>query len=177
MRHGRGFAGGCRPAARFALICSPPYRAPWRASRTGWRPACLVGVSPVHGLYASTAGPIAGGLTTSTELMLVTTTSAAALAAGSALAGTSAADRPGALTALTLMAEPLMIVAAALRAGRYTRFVSHSVMTGFLTGVAANIVLGQIPNLLGVSASGSINLAKAINALIPSRADRDRVAC
>jgi sulfate permease, SulP family len=130
----------------------------------GMAASVLVGVSPVHGLYASTAGPIAGGLTTSTELMLVTTTSAAALAAGSALAGTSSEDRPGALTALTLMAGALMIVAAALRAGRYTRFVSHSVMTGFLTGVAANIILGQIPNLLGVSASGSFNLAKAINA-------------
>lgn len=130
----------------------------------GMAASVLVGVSPVHGLYASTAGPIAGGLTTSTELMLVTTTSAAALAAGS-LAGTSSEDRPGALTALTLMAGALMIVAAALRAGRYTRFVSHSVMTGFLTGVAANIILGQIPNLLGVSASGSFNLAKAINAL------------
>ena len=121
-----------------------------RALRDGGCPdgmaaSVLVGVSPVHGLYASMAGPIAGGLTTSTELMLVTTTSAAALAAGSALSGISAADRPGALTALTLLASLLMIIAALLRAGRYTRFVSHSVMTGFLTGVAADIVLGQIP--------------------------------
>jgi SulP family sulfate permease len=132
----------------------------------GMAASVLVGVSPVHGLYASMAGPIAGGLTTSTQLMLVTTTSAAALAAGSALSGISSADRPGALTALTLLASLLMIIAALLRAGRYTRFVSHSVMTGFLTGVAANIVLGQIPNLLGVPATGSTNLAKAINAVI-----------
>lgn len=131
----------------------------------GMAASVLVGVSPVHGLYACTAGPVAGGLTSSTRLMVVTTTSAAALAAGSALSGVDPNQRPGALTLLTLLAGAVMVAAALLHAGRYTRFVSHSVMTGFLTGVSANIILGQIPNLLGVPAHGSTNLAKAINAL------------
>src|SRR4051794_39254314 len=51
----------------------------------GMAASVLAGVNPVHGLYASFAGPIAGGLTASTRLMVITTTSAAALAAGSAL--------------------------------------------------------------------------------------------
>ena len=46
----------------------------------------LAGVNPVYGLYASLVGPIAGGLTASTQLMLVTTTSAAAIAAGQEVA-------------------------------------------------------------------------------------------
>ena len=41
----------------------------------------LAGVNPIHGLYASFAGRVAGGLGTSTKLMVITTTSAAALAA------------------------------------------------------------------------------------------------
>src|SRR5512132_3832330 len=45
------------------------------------------GVNPVYGLYASFAGPVAGGLTASSRLMVIATTSAAALAAGSALSG------------------------------------------------------------------------------------------
>ena len=51
----------------------------------GMASAVLVGVNPIHGLYASAVGPIAGGLFSSTRLMVITTTSAAALAAGSTL--------------------------------------------------------------------------------------------
>lgn len=61
---------------------------------------------------------------------------------------------------LTLIAGLIMVAAALLRLGRYTRFVSHSVMTGFLTGIAVNIVLGQVPDLVGADASGSIAAAK-----------------
>ena len=53
----------------------------------GMAASVLAGVNPVHGLYASFAGRISGGLTTSSRLMVVTTTGAAALAAGSALRG------------------------------------------------------------------------------------------
>jgi SulP family sulfate permease len=131
----------------------------------GMASSVLIGVSPVHGLYASIAGPVAGGATSSTRLMVVTTTGAAALAAGSALSGISRQDRAGALMVLTLLTGALMVAAGLLHAGRYTRFVSHSVMTGFLTGISANIVFGQIPDLLGVPAKGSNSLAKAVNAL------------
>ena len=77
--------------------------------------------------------------------MVITTTSAAALAAGSAVDQIDPAERPEALFLLTIIAGAVMVAAGLLRLGRYTRFVSHSVMTGFLTGVAVNIVLGQTP--------------------------------
>ena len=51
------------------------------------------------------------------------------------------------------MAGITMIAAGLLKLGRYTRFVSISVMIGFLTGVATNIVLGQLGNLTGAAAS------------------------
>ncbi|TCM40401.1 SulP family inorganic anion transporter [Kribbella sp. VKM Ac-2568] len=138
----------------------------------GMAAAVLVGVNPIHGLYASFAGPIAGGLSSSTRLMVITTTSAAALAAGSALEGVAAADRPQALFLLTIIAGVVMIVAGIARLGRYMRFVSHSVMIGFLTGVSANIFFGQIPDLTGAEASGDFALAKAVDVLIhPSRID------
>ena len=53
----------------------------------GMAAGVLAGVNPIHGLYASFAGPIVGGLTSSTPLMVITTTGAAALAAGSAARG------------------------------------------------------------------------------------------
>jgi len=131
----------------------------------GMAAAVLTGVNPVFGLYASFAGPVAGGLSASTRLMVITTTSAAALAAGSAVAIVPADERPAALFLLTLIAGGLMVVAGVLRLGRYTRFVSHSVMIGFLTGVAVNIVAGQIPDLAGAEAEGRFAIAKAFSVL------------
>ena len=61
----------------------------------GMAASVLAGVNPVYGLYASGFGPIAGGLTSNTRLMVITTTSAAALAAGSTLSGVNPRRRPG----------------------------------------------------------------------------------
>ena len=67
---------------------------------------------------------------------------------------------------LTLLAGAFMAAAGFLRLGRYVRFVSRSVMLGFLSGVSVNIVLGQIPHLLGVSTKQGLNLTKALDALL-----------
>ncbi len=132
----------------------------------GMAASVLAGVNPVYGLYASFAGPLFGGLSSSTQRMVVTTTSAAALAAGSALSGVSPADRPGALFLLTIVAGAAMLLAGVVRLGRYTRFVSQSVMTGFLTGVAVNIVFGQLDDLTGAPSEGDTAIERAINVLL-----------
>jgi SulP family sulfate permease len=138
----------------------------------GMAASVLAGVNPIYGLYASFAGPIAGGLTSRTKLMVIAPTSAAALAAGSALAGVDPADRSAALFLITLLAGVFMLAAGLFRLGRYVRFVSHSVMIGFLTGVAVNIVLGQIPDITGAAAEGPFALAKAFDVVShPSRID------
>jgi SulP family sulfate permease len=132
----------------------------------GMAASVLAGVNPVQGLYASIFGPLGGGLTSSSRLMVITTTSAAALAAGSAVQDVPAETRGRALFLLTLMAGALMVLAGFARLGRYTRFVPHSVMIGFLTGVAANMILGQLPDLLGIDVSGDLALTKAWDALL-----------
>lgn len=132
----------------------------------GMAAAVLAGVNPVFGLYAGFAGPIAGGMTASTKLMVITTTTASALAAGSALAAVDPDDRPASLFLLVILASALMVLAGILKLGRYTRFVSHSVMIGFLTGVAANIVFSQIPDLTGVAAEGATSLGKALDVIL-----------
>ncbi|WP_257014583.1 SulP family inorganic anion transporter [Rhodococcus sp. ACPA1] len=143
----------------------------------GMASGVLAGVSPIHGLYASLVGPVFGGMQTSTKLMVITTTSASALAAGSALAEVPDADKSSAQILLTLLAGAIMIVAALLRLGRYTRFVSHSVMTGFLTGIAVNIVFGQFPDLAGADAEGSFSAEKAFGVLLhPARIDLPSLA-
>jgi sulfate permease, SulP family len=132
----------------------------------GMAAAVLVGVNPVQGLYASFAGPVAGGLSSSTRMMVITTTSAAALAAGSALEAVAPAQRPAAVSLLAILVGVVLTVAGIIRVGRYTRFVSYSVMIGFLTGISVNIVCGQISDLAGAPASGGFPLAKAVDVLI-----------
>ena len=132
----------------------------------GMASAVLAEVSPVFGLYASFAGPVAGGLSSSTRLMVITTTTASALAAGSFLATIPSQERAASLFLLVILAGALMVLAGVLRLGRFTRFVSHSVMIGFLTGVAANIVFGQLPDLTGVDAEGSSSLTKGLDVIL-----------
>ena len=115
----------------------------------GLAAAAMVGVNPVLGLYASAVAPVVGGALSSTQRMQIGATSASAIAAAGALAPYPADLREQALVLLVLMIGGFLTILGLLRAGRLTRFVSHAVMTGFLLGVAAALVLNQLPPLLG----------------------------
>jgi SulP family sulfate permease len=128
----------------------------------GMAAATLAGVNPVLGLYASIVGPVIGGLLSSTVLMRITTTGAAALAAGSVLYEKSDAERAGSLALLVLIAGLFALVLGWLRLAKYTRFVSYSVMTGFLSGVAVLIVLSQASAITGVTVDANSALTEAI---------------
>ena len=108
--------------------------------------------------------------------MVITTTSAAALAAGSAVAIGARGPAAGRLFLLTLIAGVLMVVAGLLRLGRYTRFVSHSVMIGFLTGVAVNIVARPDPRPHRRGGGGPVRARQGVRRPHASRVDRPRLA-
>jgi sulfate permease, SulP family len=132
----------------------------------GMATAVLAGVQPIQGLYACVAGPIAGGLTARTRLMIITTSGAVALAAGSALHSVPDARRPAAVALLSVLVAVVLLAIGLLRLARYTRFVSHSVMMGFLTGISVNIVCGQIAGLTGTTAHGHVAVQQAANVLL-----------
>lgn len=120
----------------------------------GLASAALAGVNPIHGLYTSIAAPLVGGALQSTQLMQIATTSASALAAGQAVADYPGAQRGEAMFLLVSLTGVLLAVFGFLRLGRLVRFVSHAVMTGFLIGVAAVLVLDQLAPLVGISPEG-----------------------
>ena len=65
-----------------------------------------------------------------------------------------------------------MIVAGALRLGSLLRFVSKSVLTGFVAAVGVNIVLGQLDNFTGYDSEGASRLARAFDVVThPGRID------
>jgi sulfate permease, SulP family len=121
----------------------------------GMASAILVGVNPLYGLYATMVGPVVGGLLSSTQLMVVTTTAAASLTTGQALGELAGEARDSALFLMVVLIGAFQILFGVLGFGRLTRFVSYSVMTGFLMGVGALIILSQLPNAMGYAAQGA----------------------
>jgi sulfate permease, SulP family len=131
----------------------------------GMANAVLVGVSPAHGLYAAVMGPTFGGIFSSTQLMMISTTAAASLATSQALANFPPEARETALFAMVMLIGVLQVLSGLLRAGQLTRFISYSVMTGFLTGVSLLLILNQLPVITGYAATGSNKITQTLNLL------------
>ncbi len=132
---------------------------------SGMAGGILAGVNPIYGLYANMTGPLVGGIFSSTQLMVVENTSALALVAGQSLVGASPGGRAGALSLMVILAGLLSVLFGLLRLGRMTRFVSYSVMTGFLAGIAAVLVLSQLSTVTGYEAEGSNRIARVVDLL------------
>ncbi len=128
----------------------------------GLAAAAMVGVSPVYGLYASMTGRLAGGVLASSSLMQVVTTSAAALAAGQAIP-LNTANRTEAVFLLCVLIGVFQIAFGLMRLGTLTRFVSHSVMTGFLTGVALLLILDQLALFAGYEPEGDNEISQTVD--------------
>ena len=88
----------------------------------------LVGVNPIYGLYACMVGPIAGGIFSSTQLMIIATTSAASLSAGQALGSLQGEARDNALFLMVIAIGAAQVLFGMLRLGRLTLRL-FSVMT------------------------------------------------
>lgn len=124
----------------------------------------LAGVNPVAGLYGYLFGMVGGALFTSSAFMAVQATGAMAIIIADVGIGQS--DDPSrSLTTLAILTGVIMAIAGILRLGRFLRFVSSSVMTGFVSAVGINIVLGQLDDFTGYDAQGSGRLARALDLL------------
>ena len=123
----------------------------------------LAGVNPLYGLYACMAGPIAGGLFASSQLMIVATTSAAALMAGQALADVPSDERDSAVFTMVILVGIFQLVFGFLGLGRLTRFVSYSVMTGFVIGIAVLTILTQLATVTGYTTAGDNRVAEVLD--------------
>ena len=127
--------------------------------------AALTGVNPVYGLYTSIAAPISGSLLVSAQMMQIATTSASALVAGQAIARYPAEQRDAALFLLVALVGVILVGFGLLKLGRLVRFVSHAVMTGFLIGVAAVLILDQLAPLVGFHPEGANEVAQVVDLL------------
>lgn len=123
----------------------------------------LAGVSPVLGLFACVCGNLTGGIFNSSKLMIISTTSASAFLVYQLTQDYPEGQRMDALILLVLLSGAFMIIMGLLKLGNLVRFVSFSVMTGFLAGIAILAILSQLPVLFAVPAEGSNKILQTVN--------------
>jgi SulP family sulfate permease len=107
----------------------------------------IAGVDPKVGLYASFCIAVVIAFAGGRPAMISAATGAMALV----MAGLVRDHGLQYLLVATLLAGLLQIGAGALRLGVLMRFVSRSVMTGFVNALAILIFLAQLPELIGVT--------------------------
>ena len=127
--------------------------------------ALLAGLPPVVGLYASTVPLLLYALFASSRQLAVGPVAIVALLT---LSGVSQLAAPGsaefiALAALlALMVGAIQLGLGLLRAGFIVNFLSHAVISGFVSGAAIVIALSQLSHLLGVQVDSMSNAAIAV---------------
>jgi SulP family sulfate permease len=129
----------------------------------------LAGVNPVYGLYSMIAGTTVAALFTSSVIMNVDSTSATALATADALSGTSPETHLQYLVMMVMLVGLFQLAFGLLKLGFLTRFISNSVMTGFITGIAALTILGQVGDLTAYSSQLDNKVARLIDTLLHFR--------
>ena len=122
--------------------------------------AMLAGLPPQIGLYASILPLLAYAFFGSSMTLAVGPVAVASLMTASALTPLAAPGSESYLVLAVLMALMsglILFVAGLLRLGFLAYFLSHPVISGFISGSAILIAIGQLKYLLGISLpSGSI---------------------
>ncbi|GGB79839.1 sodium-independent anion transporter [Marinobacterium zhoushanense] len=123
--------------------------------------AMLAGLPPVVGLYASIMPPIAYALLGTSRTLAVGPVAVVALLTASALTplftpGTT--EYVQAALLLALLSGGVMLMMSLLRLGFLISFLSHPVISGFISASAILITLSQLRHILGVQTTGDTAL-------------------
>jgi SulP family sulfate permease len=134
--------------------------------------AMLAGLPPEVGLYASMAPLVAYALLGSSRALAVGPVAVVSLMTATALhdiATTGSMAYWQAAIALAFISGCILIVLGLLRAGFLANFLSHSVISGFISAAGILIAAGQFKHIMGVQGGGEhlpsilINLVQKAN--------------
>jgi sulfate permease, SulP family len=113
----------------------------------------IAGIPPQAGLAASTVALALYAIFGTSRNLKVAMTSAMAITSAAIVAPLALGDPSltiGLTAALALMAGAILLIAGIARFGFISDFLSKSVVTGFVFGIALTIIIGQLPKILGV---------------------------
>jgi SulP family sulfate permease len=123
----------------------------------------LAGVNPIYGVYSVIAGTPVAALFTSSVIMNVDATSATAIATGDFMRDVPADQQLTYLVVLGMLVGGFMLIFGLLKLGFLVRFISNSVMTGFLSGLGILTIMGQWGDLTGYHSEASNKVFKTID--------------
>ncbi|MFT4265725.1 MAG: SulP family inorganic anion transporter [Xenophilus sp.] len=120
--------------------------------------ALIAGVDPKFGLYSAIVVTLVASLLGSSSHLINGPTSAISLVVFTALAFIDPEARVEAAEAMFLLGVlvgTIQILIAVFRLGDLTRYISESVILGFMAGASLLLAIGQIGNALGVREKGT----------------------
>jgi len=115
--------------------------------------AQMAGLPPEVGLYTAFAALLGYAIFSTSRQLKVTASSTMAVMSAAVVGAMAAGDatRYAALSAaLALTVGVILLLAGIVRLGFISDFLSKSVITGFVFGLALVIAIGQLPKLLGL---------------------------
>ena len=122
--------------------------------------AAIANVPVQLGLYAIPGALIAYALLGSSRQLIVGPVSTVSVVSGSIIAIEAGGDEQQAVAltiVLAVVSGLVLIAAGTLRVGWVAEFLSKPIISGFVFGLSVVIILGEIPNLLGISpVSGAV---------------------
>ncbi|HCA03928.1 SulP family inorganic anion transporter [Vreelandella alkaliphila] len=132
--------------------------------------ALLAGLPAVVGLYASILPQLLYTFLGTSRTLAVGPVAIIALMTGAALSSVATPGSPDYLQAalvLSLLSGGILVAMGALKMGFFSNFLSHPVISGFLTASGILIAVSQLGSLLGISSSG-FTLAERVITLLPN---------
>ncbi|BCA90720.1 MAG: sulfate permease [Halomonas meridiana] len=130
--------------------------------------AMLAGLPPEMGLYASMLPLVLYAVFGTSASLAVGPVAVAALMTASALSSFAAPGSPeyiGAALVLAALSGLILIAMGVLRLGFLVNFLSHPVISGFVTASGILIAISQLKHIFGVEASGH-NVVELLRALL-----------
>lgn len=119
--------------------------------------ALLAGLPPQVGLYASVAPLVLYGIFGTSRALAVGPVAVVSLMTAAAVGQVAAPGSPealGAALALAALSGLMLVVMGVLRLGALANFLSHPVISGFITAAGLLIAAGQLRHVFGVKAEG-----------------------
>ncbi|TWU30816.1 SulP family inorganic anion transporter [Novipirellula artificiosorum] len=132
--------------------------------------ALLAGLPPEVGLYASMAPLILYAIFGTSRALAVGPVAVASLMTAAAAATIASQGTPeylGATIALAAISGLLLLAMGLLRLGFLANFLSHPVISGFITASGIQIAAGQLAPVLGIDAHGE-SFVDVVQSMIPN---------
>ena len=120
--------------------------------------ASIAGLPVQTGLYCALLPAILVAIVASSRQLVVGADSATAalVAAGAgAVVAASSDTYPGIVAALGLITAGILLLMGVARLGFLADLISQPVLAGFLSGVGVSLIIGKLPGMLGIEASGT----------------------